>query len=167
MMTYYKDPSPPKKTKGLMAKLKESLRKSDSKPKRKSDYVTHVPVKSDAESEHSFQRTQSDWSRASSQSIETRDRSGNFFTFSSKSSTLLLRDYLRWQRYRGWKRRRRSWWFEAGRFGRFKRESRAQIKWLYFTATVFGRDESNDSNISKVTNFVLTQWNAESNTNWW
>ena len=60
-----------------MAKLKESLRKSDSKPKRKSDYVSHVPVKSDAESENSFQRTHSDWSRASSQSIETRgDRSG-------------------------------------------------------------------------------------------
>ena len=62
-MHYYKEPSPPKKSKGLMAKLKESLRKSESKPKRKSDYVSHVPVKSDAES---------DWSRASSQSIETR-----------------------------------------------------------------------------------------------
>ena len=96
MMTYYKDPSPPKKTKGLMAKLKESLRKSDSKPKRKSDYVSHVPVKSDAESEHSFQRTQSDWSRASSQSIETRDRSGNLLSvLSSSFNSVLLRDYIR------------------------------------------------------------------------
>ena len=89
-MTYYKDPSPPKKTKGLMAKLKESLRKSDSKPKRKSDYVSHVPVKSDAESEHSFQRTQSDWSRASSQSIETRDRSGNLLSFFIKLVKLCI-----------------------------------------------------------------------------
>ena len=77
MMNYYKEPSPPKKPKGFLSKLKESVsRKSDSKSKRKSDYVSHVPVKSDAESENSFHRTHSDWSRASSQSIETRDRSG-------------------------------------------------------------------------------------------
>ena len=67
MMAHYKDPSPPKKQQGILSKLKASCQKG-LETQTKIDYaVTHVPVKSDAES-NNFQRTQSDWSRTSSQS---------------------------------------------------------------------------------------------------
>lgn len=66
---------------GIINKLKKSLGKKEPRKGRKADHVTHVPVKSDAQQSIDAVDGQdvslgmtSNWSRASSQSIDARSR---------------------------------------------------------------------------------------------
>jgi hypothetical protein len=71
MMQQYKSPSPPKKPKGFLGKLK-SLGKKETKKSRYSEPVTHVPLKKDHEEvdQQTISFRHSDWSRTSSQSLD-------------------------------------------------------------------------------------------------